>query len=229
MSGATAGVTALAAGAASALGAGVSAYANNQAMRKQDRIAAEGIRKQGQLQDQANQITQQTIQKNATQEQQNLQTNKQKQEAAYLDALRRAAPTQNASNPATPGASKAYAKAVTDATASNAAFGRQQAGLMATTDAPTLTNNQTQLSLGDAATQLGQLSDTSSRQNNLTELQARAVQANPWLLAAGQFISGAGAGAAGSYKKKPAYSYGSGAGQGIMADSGLAQSVGGLA
>lgn len=221
MSGIAVGGTAL----ASALGAGVSAYANNQAMRKQDRIAAAGISRQGQLQDQANQVVQQSIQKNATSEQQNLQANQQKQQAAYLDALRRAAPVQDNSNAAIPGASKAYAKAATDATASNAAFGRERAASMAATDAPQLTQLQTSLGLGDAATQLGLIQDTSGREANLSRLREQSVQANPWLTAAGQFISGAGAGAAGAAgaRKKPAgFDYGSGAGQGIMADNGLA-------
>lgn len=215
----TTGTVALAAGAASAVGAGVNAYAQNQALRKQDRIAANSIRQQAQIQSQSNDVVRSTVQKNATDQQQNLQANQQKQQAAYLDALRRAAPVQASSTPAVAGASKAYADAAASATKDNTAFGRTLATQTAKTDAPQLTALQTQQSLGDAATQLGMLNDTSSHEANLAKLQENAVTANPWLTAAGNFISGAGQGAASAYgaKKKPAAATGSG----IMADNGL--------
>jgi hypothetical protein len=220
----TSGAVALGAGAASAVGAGVSAYANNQALRKQDRIAADSIRQQGQIQNQANDVVRQTIQKNATEQQANLKTNQQKQAAQYLDALRRAAPVQNGSTPAVAGASKAYADAAASAQKDNVQFGRTLAGQTAATDAPQLTQLQTQEGLGDAATQLGMLNDTSNRQANVARLREQSITANPWLTAAGQFISGAGAGLASSAggKKKALTN----SGTGIMADNGLGTSLG---
>jgi len=214
---------ALAAGTAAAVGAGVQGYAQNQALRKQDRIAADSIRQQGQIQNQAQDVVRQTIQKNATEQQANLQQNQQKQQAQYLDALRRAAPVQNSSTPAVAGASKAYADAAASAQKDNVQFGRTLAGQTAAIDAPQLTQLQTQEGLGDAATQLGLINDTSNRQANLAKLREQAITANPWLNAAGQFISGAGSGlASGGGKKKAATS----GGAGIMADNGLGASLG---
>jgi hypothetical protein len=190
---------------ASAAGAAVNGYAQNQALKRQDNVAAAGIRQQGMLRDQANQVVQKTVQNTATDEQANLQANKQKQQTAYLAALQRAAPTQNASTPAVAGASKAYADAAASATKDNAQFGRTLADQMSTTDAPLLTQNQTNLQLGDASTQLGLINDTSNRQANLARLQEQAITANPWLEAAGGVLSGAGSGlmTKGSGKKAP--------------------------
>lgn len=233
MSGATIGTTgtlALAAGAASAVGAGVSAYSQNQALRRQDKIAADSIRQQGQLRDQANQVVQKTIKDTATQQTANLAATKQKQQAEYLDALRRAAPTQNASQPNVSGASKAYADAAASAQKEDTQFGRTLADQVSTTDAPQLTQLSNNLQLGGASSELGLLSDTSNRQANLARLREQAVQANPWLNAVGQFISGAGAGygaSAGSgtskYGKIPK------GGSGIYADNGLGSLAGTVA
>lgn len=225
----TAGTAALVGGGTAALGAGVSAYAQNQAMRRQDSAAANGIRQQQQDQSQADQVVKNTVQNTATNEQENLQANKQKQQNAYLSALQRAAPTQTNATPVVSGASKAYADAAASATKDNAQFGRTLADQMSTTDAPLLTAQNTALSLGDASTKLGIINDTSNRQANVAKLQEQAITANPWLQAAGQFISGAGQGyASGSAGKKRGATYGSGPGQGIMADSGLGSSLGGM-
>lgn len=190
MSGYVAGTTAL----LSAAGAATGAYANNQQLKKQDAVAAQGVAAQAGLQDKANQVVQQTVQKNATDQQANLEANQQTQKAAYLDALRRAVPTQSASTPGVAGASKAYAAAATGAQTANAAFGRQQANDAAITDAPQLTQLQTNEGLGNAATNLGLIQDTSNQQANLTKMRVNAVQANPWLMAAGQVLGGAAKG-----------------------------------
>jgi len=232
MSGAALGTTgtlALAAGAASAVGAGVSAYSQNQALRRQDRIAADSINQQGQIRDQANQVVQKTIKDTAAQQTANLASNKQKQQAQYLDALRRAAPTQNAAQPNVAGASKAYADAAASAQRDDAQFGRTLADQTSTTDAPQLTQLQNSLELGGASTELGLLNDTSNRQANLAKLREQAVQANPWLNAAGQFISGAGQGAASAYGSgNSKYGKIPKGGAGIYADNGLTTSLAGV-
>lgn len=227
MSGYVAGAGAL----LSAAGAATNAYANNQALKRQDSIAASGIRQQGAFQDKANQVVQKTVQNTATDEQANLQANKQKQQAAYLAALQRAAPTQNASTPAVAGASKAYAQAAAGAQKDNAQFGRTLADQMSTTDAPQLTQLGTNLALGDASTQLGLLNDTSNRQANLDKLREQAITANPWLEAAGSIASGVGTGLMSSAGGKSNYSkYGKipPGGTGIMADNGLTTSLAGV-
>lgn len=217
---------AIAAGTATAAGAGISAYSQNQALRKQDQIAATGIRNQDLLRNQANAGVQKTIQKVGTDNASNVEAAKNAQQTQYVDALRRAAPVQDGSLQSAPGASARYAKQVVDAQASNKAFGAEQAGLMARTDAPQLTQLHDQQTIGDEATQLGLLNDTSNSQNNLTKLQVGSVQQNPWLLAASGILKGAGAGAS-------VYAGGMGggklAGGKLMADNGLGSTVGSLA
>lgn len=225
---------ALAAGAATAAGAGVNAYSANQQMRKQDSIAAQGIRNQSNLQAQAQAGVQKTIQKVGTDNAANEQANQQKQQAQYIDALRRAAPVQGAAQTDAPGASSRYAKGVVDAKAANNTFGGTQANLMSRTDAPQLTQIQDQQSIGDEASRLGLLNDTSNADNNLTKLQVQGVQQNPWLTAAGAVLQGVGSGAS-TYAGGMAGSKVGSAGKiakgavGTYADSGLGSSVAGLA
>lgn len=222
MSGYAAGASALLAIAGSA----TSAYANNQALNRQDRVAADSIRQQAANRDQADQVVQKTVKNTATDEKQNLQANKQKQQTAYLDALRRAAPTQDTSTPAVAGASRAYADAAASATKDNAQFGRTLADQTSTVDAPQLTQMGTSLQLGDAATQLGLVNDTSNRQANIAKLKAQAITANPWLLGASGLLSGAStavgsrAGAGGTTKKP--------SGAGVYADNGLSGGLSGM-
>lgn len=227
MSGYVAGAGAL----LSAAGAATNAYANNQALKRQDNVAAAGIRQQGLLRDQANQVVQKTVQNTATDEQANLQANKTKQQNAYLAALQRAAPTQSTATPAVAGASKAYADAAAGATKDNATFGRTLADQMSTTDAPILTQQSAGLQLGDAATQLGMINDTSNHQANLAKLQEQAITANPWLEAAGGIASGVGSGLMSTAGGKSNYSkYGKipAGGAGISADNGLVSSLSGV-
>lgn len=204
--GLTVGELALVAGGATAAGAGINAYSQNQTLRRQDDIAAQGIRQQGLLQSQANAGVQKTIQKVGAGDAATEAANKSAQTAQYLDALRRAAPVQDSSLSTTPGSSSRYAKDVVDARASNSAFGANQADLMARTDAPQLTQLQNQQTIGDEATKLGLLADTSSNQNNLTKLKVGAVQTNPWLTATSALLGGVGSGLstyAGGMKPKP--------------------------
>ena len=73
------------------------------------------------------------------------------------------------------------------------------------------------------------MSDTSNRQANLAKLREQAVQANPWLNAAGQFISGAGQGAASAYGSgNSKYGKIPKGGAGIYADNGLTTSLAGV-
>jgi len=192
----------------SALGAGVSAYANNQALKKQDSAAAAGIMAQNRLRAQAQQDVSTTIQKVAQDNSANISRNQTTQQQEYAAALQRAAPTQSGAITAQPGASKRYAADVATAQAGVAKYGSDLSASTAAIDAPQLTQMQTQQTLGDTATKLGLLSDTSANQNALTQMQVRAIQANPWMLAAGSAIQGAGqgyiAGNAGAPKKAPA-------------------------
>ena len=205
MSGAS---VAIGAGVAAA-GAGVDAYAQHQALNKQDQAAAAGIMRQNLLRNQAQADVAQNI-KQAQQNPQNIAKNQAAEQATYASALQKAAPVQGAALTSQPGASAKYADAVMKARGDVADYGTGLAQRTAAIDAPQITNLQTQLGLGDTATKLGALSDTSGNLNNLTEMQVKAITANPWLLAAGKTLQGAGTAYAGS-----GYYAGAGGGSGL--------------
>jgi len=173
-------------------GAGTAAYANHQALQKQDQAAAQGIQRQEALQKQGENDVQQNI-KQVQQNQQSVDKNQSSLQDQYEAALQRAAPVQGTQG-ALPGASKKYAEGVQSALQANQQFGTNQAKTAAAVGAPALTNLQTQQGLGATATQLGQLNDASSQQNQLTQMQVNSIAANPWMLAAGAALSGASKG-----------------------------------
>ncbi len=182
---------AISAGLAAA-GAGTEAYANNQAAKQQDQIAAQGILKQAALKQQANADVSKNIQ-TASKNQTNVDTNQSALQEQYDAALNRGAPVQ-ATQGAMPGGSKRFAADTTAALANNANYGRTIAGTAAAVGAPQLTNMETQAGLGSTATSLAGLNDTSNQQNALTQMQVNAVTANPWLLATGAALQGASKG-----------------------------------
>lgn len=188
---------AIGAGTAAA-GAGVSAYANNQQLRKQDATAAQGIIKQNALRGQAGAVVDKTIQERATNNAANLEANKNTLNQQYAAALQRANPVQSGAVSSTPGAGKRYAADVLASRGDIGKYGTDLASRTAAIDAPVLTNQQTQLAMGDTATKLGLIHDTSANQGALTDLQVKAIQANPWLLAGGAALQGAGEAYAGS-------------------------------
>jgi hypothetical protein len=182
---------AISAGLAAA-GAGTEAYANHQALQKQDSAAAEGIRRQQAFQKQAENDVQSNI-KTAQQNQQNVTNNQKALQDQYTAALQRAAPVQG-TNGAVPGASKRYAEGTAAAKAANAKFAGDYAANTAAVGAPSLTQEQTQLGLGDTATKVGQLNSQAAQQNALTQMQVNSIKVNPWLQAAGSVLHGAAAG-----------------------------------
>jgi len=198
MSGAT---VAIGAGVAAA-GAGATAYANNQALRKQDSAAAAGIMRQNLLRGQANADVTKTIQDRAVDNSANLNAAKNSLQSQYALALQRAMPTQKGSLSDQPGGSKRYAAGVNAARTGVGQFSNDLAARTAALDAPAVENLQTQLRLGDTATKLGLLGDTSANEGALTEMQVKAIQANPWLLAGGAALQGAGSAYASGYKPK---------------------------
>jgi hypothetical protein len=203
---------AISAGLAAA-GAGTEAYANNQQLRAQDRVAAQGLVQQGILKQQANADVQKNIQQ-AQGNQKAVNTNQADLTAQYAAALQRAAPVQGTQG-AMPGASKRYAADTTAAQQAALKYGTGLATTAAGVGAPQLTNEQTQQSLGDTATKLGGLSDQSAQQAALTNMQVQSIQANPWLLAAGAALQGAskGYGSYAGYNNAAAQPLGSGTAQ----------------
>lgn len=150
--------------------------------------------KQGELQRQANNNVQKGVIDTAKSNTANIAKNQQAEQAQYAAALARAKPTQDAAFNAQPGASSRYAADVSKAIGGNTAFGNDLAKTTSITDAPALTQQQTEQQLGDTAGKLGILSDTSANQNTLTQNKIKGEQANPWLQALGATLNGAAAG-----------------------------------
>jgi len=190
---------AISAGLAAA-GAGTEAYANHQALTKQDQAAAAGIMAQQRLKQQAQADLQPAIQ-TAKNNDQNIAANRTALNSQYAAALQRAAPVQN-TNGALPGASKTYAADVAKAVGNNQVFGKNYANLTAAGGAPILTGQQTQEQLGDVATKLGGLNTQSQNANQLTQMQVQAITANPWLLGVGALLGGASRGVGSYYGSK---------------------------
>lgn len=186
--------------ALAAASAATSAVANNQANKKQDQIAAEGIVKQGQLNKQAvanvDQTTKSVSQSNA---------DAQAKQASTLQNFRQSLQQSNnisgSAEPGVPGASKAYKAAQTQATGSANAYVGNIAQSAATTEGTQLERVDEGNKLADTAGKLGLISGQSNEQNYLTQLKERAVQPNPWLqslsgllgAASGPFSAAAGA------------------------------------
>lgn len=187
------------------VGSGIKMYASNQQLRKQDDLAAAGIRRQGMLRDQANADVSKTITDRAVNNDANLAANRTAEQQAYGAALQRALPVQGGAVNPVPGSSKRYAADVLASRADVGKFGQDLAGRTAAIDAPQLTNLQTQLAMGDTATKLGLLHDTSSNEENVNNMQVKAIQANPWLMTAGELMQAGGTAAAGNRfgAKKP--------------------------
>lgn len=179
------------------VGTGTQLYSQNQAVRQQDKIAANNIIKQGQERQLANADVQKNIDM-AKQNPANLARAQQNENAQYAEALQRAKPTgQDAAFTAPAGASARYAADVGTALKSNAAFGANQARNMSITDAPGITNLNTQLGLGDTATKIGLIGDRAAQENALATSQINSTRANPWLSTLGALMQGGGAAYAG--------------------------------
>lgn len=180
------------------VGTGTELYAKNQAVRAQDKEAANNIYQQGLLRDKANADVQTNI-TSAKDNTANLARAQQSEQAQYGAALQRAKPTgQDAAFSAPAGASAKYATDVNAALAGNQAFGNTQAHNMSITDAPGITNLNTQLGLGDTATKIGLIGDQSQQANALSQMKVNSTIANPWLSTLGALMQAGGSAYAGS-------------------------------
>lgn len=184
---------ALIAAGLSMAGTAVSQYATAQQLKKQDSIAAEGIMKQGQLQQQAERDVGSNI-KSAAQSTADVQKKTASQLSAYTKAIQAGSSAAGATNPSVPGASKAFKEAQGQAVAGANKYVGDIASSAATTQGTGLERVQEGERMAETATQLGDLSRQSNEQNYVTKLQVQATQANPWLKAAGTLLQGAGMG-----------------------------------
>jgi len=184
--------TAITAAALSAVGTGVSAYNQNQTMRKQDSQAASNLIKQQAINSQA---TQKVDQLNSAIAKSNPDDARKQQTAAYLEALNRAAPTQGTVTPATKGASKRFAQATAGAQQDVSDYARSTANNLAATAAPSLQRINEGNAIAGTASGLGLLNDQSNNQQGIFRTQLAGDANDPWLGALSGLLQGAGAGA----------------------------------
>jgi len=188
---------------ASGVGTGLSSYAQAAALKQQDNIAAQGIIKQGQIENQANSVVKSTTNSLADSNAAT-QAASAKQLAAYQAALQQGSGIAASASPDVPGASKAYKAEQTQASGSAKNYVDAIANAAATTEGTQLERVGEGEQMGQAATTLGTLQNQSNEQNYLTKLQVQSTQANPWLeglgtlLQAGGTAATAGAGLGGS-------------------------------
>lgn len=167
---------------ASAALTGLSAINQNQVARRQDDAAAAAIRRNMQLQEQANQRVAQAIQQQSqsspaaaqqSQMQQYLQQLQQAQQLAQQRLLRG-------------GFGSAYDQRAAQDIANENNYASKMAGLMSAVDAPTLQRQQEAINFGNLGTDLGMIGSNASGNARTAELTASGIRANPWLQAAAQ-------------------------------------------
>jgi hypothetical protein len=187
----------------SAAGSGASMVSQNNALQKQDQIAAQGIARQSAINKQASQQVSGLTKTVAADDPTAIAANLKAQYAAALQN------NSTDTEPGVSGSSKRYGEATTTANQNIGAYGGQQAGLDATVNAPTLQRLQDQEQIGSTAGNLGLLQNQSNNQEALTQTEIKSVAANPWLSAIGGVLKGAGAGV-GAYGAATAATAGAG-------------------
>lgn len=183
--------------AAAVAGTAAQGYAQSDALKKQNDVAAAGIIKQGALQKQGEADVGTTVNKVA-QSTAATQAATAKQLSAYRAALQAGSATSGSASPNIATASKAYkdTQAKDSGNANDYVQGLAQSA--ATTEGTQLERVQEGQQLGDTAGKLGILSNQSAQQNYLTKLQIQGTKANPWIMGLGSLLQGAGAGMGGA-------------------------------
>jgi len=180
---------ALIGGLIAAAGAGAQAYEGNQTMRKQDRASAQAIINQGAKNAKGNQAVQQNIKQLQTS---NPEGDIASRVAAYTDAIKRASPQAQGGLTAVAGGSQKYAEDVGQAKADSTAEALARGGLQARADAPLLQRQRETQQANSTATNLNMISADAQAQAFLDKLKLQSIRNNPWIMAAGQTMQGAG-------------------------------------
>jgi hypothetical protein len=188
--GAEVAVAALLMGAA----AGANAYNTNRTLKKQDNAAAEALRKQQQMQREANAKVAQTItaQAGSTPE-----AERARNESEMLAAIQ-GAQAKARRNLQTPGAASAdYRMAANDAGAGAQDYAQQVAGLLSVIDAAGQQRQREGFAFGDLATEVDLVGRRSRGQGHVDDLKVRSIRRNPWIDAAASAASGYASGMTG--------------------------------
>lgn len=187
-----------------AVAAGTSYYNSNQTAKRQDRAAADAIRNQRAIQDEANAKVNRTLQDvQASSPAEERKT----AEDAYLQQVKNAQSLARA-NLDEDGVSSAYDEAAGKAGNQAQGYAQQIAGLMARMDAPINQRTNEGFSFGNLTSDLGGVQRKSAGQQWIDQLKAATIRRNPWLDAAASAMSAYGS------------SYGAGGASGGAASAG---------
>lgn len=185
--------TAIALGLAAA-GAAASAYNTNRTLNKQDQAAADGLRRQQQMQREADAKVAQHL---TEQKGSNPEAERARNEADMLAAIQ-GAQSKARRNLQTPGAASAdYRMAASQAGAGAQDYAQQVAGLLATVDAAGQQRQRESFRFGDLATEVDLVGRRSRGQSHVDDLKVRGIRRNPWIDMAAAAASGAASGMGG--------------------------------
>lgn len=173
------------------VGSQMGQVAQQDALNKQNSIAAQNILQQGQLNKQAEGDVGTTIKQIAAA---NPTSQTAKVSEAEDQALAAGAQASAAAQPNTPGASKEFKAAQAGATNTAQDYiGNIKQGI-AGTQAPALQRIGESQQIAGTAANLGLLGQQSQRENYVSNVQEQSVQQNPWLTDVGTLMQGVGAG-----------------------------------
>ena len=172
-----------------AAGAATNTANNYAAARKQDRIAAQGIRRQSDLQREASRRAGQHLEEfsgstPAGEQSQSLE--------GFMNALRQSRQSTEGDLPAVGAANPRFAE---DVSAGRQRVGEQaseRAGRLSRIDAPMYQRQREGSQFLRTSADVGELGRQSSAQDFLTRLRVSAAQPNPWVGAAGSLMQGIG-------------------------------------
>lgn len=164
------------------------AYATNQAAKKQDRTAAAGILQQEQLQKKANDRVNQTIKQVADSNPNQYQAQDTKQ---YLTALQQARSAAQQGYGTAPQGANALQKWQARNQAAQGAYADQSANYLAAVQAPQQQRMNEGFQLGNLGGDLNETGIDSRNDYYLTNMAVNSIKPNPWLLAASQAAGGA--------------------------------------
>lgn len=166
----------------------------NQERRDRERIAAEGVRRNSQLNQEASQRVSQEIQKvaSASPDAERLKANND-----FIDALRKSKTSDGGADfGAAPGASDRFTADVGQARAGAGAEGRALAGNLAAIDAPQYARVNENRGIADTATDLSLIEGRGKGQDFLAQLALARANGNPGLETIGGGLSAFGNAAA---------------------------------
>lgn len=186
---------------AAAVGTGTSLYAQQDALRRQDRQAAAGIMRNAEIQNRAGARVNQEIQSVSAS---NPEAERKAANDDFITALQKA----NLSNggpslSGVGGASSRYAEDVGAARTAAGAESRTLAGNLARVDAPQYQRLREGQGAAATASDLGLLEREAGGNDFLTQLRVANQRVNPWVSGAGQGLSAFGTAYAGRMRPLP--------------------------